>query len=122
VAKAGKSPPKSFVCQSCGATYPKWTGKCDACGEWNTLIEEKGAGTLPKGVSGGKGGQKIAFVGLKGETAAAPRLTTGITELDRVSGATVVADTLTRFRATPGFPAFRDARTPAGDVQSPAGD
>ena len=32
-----------FVCQNCGATYSRWAGKCDACGAWNTLVEE----TLP---------------------------------------------------------------------------
>ncbi len=30
----------AFVCQNCGANFPKWTGKCSSCGEWNTLIEE----------------------------------------------------------------------------------
>ncbi len=30
----------AFLCQNCGSNYPKWTGKCNACGEWNTLIEE----------------------------------------------------------------------------------
>ncbi|HJP81034.1 MAG TPA: DNA repair protein RadA [Candidatus Saccharimonadales bacterium] len=30
----------SFVCQNCGTSYPKWTGKCDNCGEWNTLAEQ----------------------------------------------------------------------------------
>ena len=29
-----------FVCQACGAPHPKWQGRCDACGEWNTLVEE----------------------------------------------------------------------------------
>ena len=29
-----------YVCQNCGAVYPKWQGKCDACGEWNTIVEE----------------------------------------------------------------------------------
>src|SRR5215831_5462521 len=32
----------SFVCQSCGAAYDRWQGKCEACGEWNTLAEEDG--------------------------------------------------------------------------------
>ncbi|MCB1416782.1 MAG: hypothetical protein KDJ64_10260, partial [Nitratireductor sp.] len=31
-----------FVCQSCGSTSPRWSGRCDACGEWNTLVEERG--------------------------------------------------------------------------------
>ena len=30
----------AFVCQNCGSNFPKWMGKCGACGEWNTLIEE----------------------------------------------------------------------------------
>ncbi|NTV80114.1 MAG: DNA repair protein RadA, partial [Candidatus Aminicenantes bacterium] len=29
-----------FICQGCGARYPKWMGRCSACGEWNTLVEE----------------------------------------------------------------------------------
>lgn len=29
-----------FVCQNCGATYQKWVGKCENCGEWNTLVEQ----------------------------------------------------------------------------------
>ena len=33
-----------YACQNCGAVYPKWQGKCDACGEWNTIVEEKVGG------------------------------------------------------------------------------
>ena len=29
-----------YVCQSCGAVQPKWAGRCEGCGEWNTLAEE----------------------------------------------------------------------------------
>ncbi|MHA6288357.1 DNA repair protein RadA, partial [Maricaulis sp. CAU 1757] len=29
-----------YVCQTCGGVQPKWAGKCDACGDWNTLVEE----------------------------------------------------------------------------------
>ena len=36
VAKTGTR----FVCQMCGATSPKWGGKCQDCGEWNSLVEE----------------------------------------------------------------------------------
>ena len=35
-----------FVCQAWGAPHPKWQGRCDACGEWNTLVEET---TEPRG-------------------------------------------------------------------------
>ena len=34
---------QSFVCQNCGAAYGRWQGKCDACGEWNTIAEENAA-------------------------------------------------------------------------------
>lgn len=30
----------AFVCQNCGSNFPKWMGKCSACNEWNTLVEE----------------------------------------------------------------------------------
>ncbi|HEX7388895.1 MAG TPA: hypothetical protein VF286_02210, partial [Acidiphilium sp.] len=32
-----------FVCSACGASVPKWTGRCEACGEWNTLEPETSA-------------------------------------------------------------------------------
>ena len=35
---------KQFVCQNCGSVYPKWQGKCDSCGEWNTIVEEIAGG------------------------------------------------------------------------------
>ena len=34
-----------FVCQNCGATFGRWQGKCEACGEWNTIVEETAAAT-----------------------------------------------------------------------------
>ncbi|MGL4438713.1 MAG: hypothetical protein ACRCUE_05535, partial [Bosea sp. (in: a-proteobacteria)] len=39
----------SFNCQSCGAVYQRWQGKCDACGEWSTIVEEGAAPPLPGG-------------------------------------------------------------------------
>ena len=33
-------PVTRYVCQSCGAVAPKWAGRCDTCGEWNTMAEE----------------------------------------------------------------------------------
>ncbi|MDG2270342.1 MAG: DNA repair protein RadA, partial [Alphaproteobacteria bacterium] len=40
-----------FVCQSCGAVHRKWTGRCDSCNEWNSIVEETAEATVPKGVS-----------------------------------------------------------------------
>ena len=96
-------PKSQFVCQSCGLVYPKWTGQCDACNEWNTLVEEAPAATLPKGVSGGRGGKAISFVGLKGKTATPPRLHTGIAELDRVCGGGLVAGSAILVGGDPGI-------------------
>ena len=96
-------PKSQFVCQSCGAVYPKWTGQCDACNEWNTLVEEASAAALPKGVSGGRGGKAISFVGLKGKTATPPRLHTGIAELDRVCGGGLVAGSAILVGGDPGI-------------------
>jgi DNA repair protein RadA/Sms len=77
----------SFVCQSCGSTASKWSGRCDNCGEWNTIVEEKGSAP----VSGAKGaslpkGKASRLVGLRGESPPLPRIQTGIAELDRVAG------------------------------------
>ena len=77
----------SFVCQSCGSASSKWSGRCDSCGEWNCIVEEKGEAP----VSGSKGaglpkGKASRLVGLRGESPAPPRIQTGIAELDRVAG------------------------------------
>jgi DNA repair protein RadA/Sms len=77
----------TFVCQSCGSASSKWSGRCDNCGEWNSIVEEQGSAP----VSGAKGaplpkGKASRLVGLRGESPAPPRIQTGIAELDRVAG------------------------------------
>src|SRR4051794_17970868 len=84
-----KSP--RFVCQACGSVSSKWSGRCDGCGEWNTIVEE--ASPIP--ASGAKGlglpkGRATSLVGLKGESASHPRIATGIAEFDRVLGGGLV--------------------------------
>ncbi len=92
----------SFVCQNCGATYTKWAGKCDACGEWNTIVEEAPRESAPKGL-GGKTGRKIAFVDLKTQGAPPPRRITGIGELDRVCGGGLVPGSAILVGGDPGI-------------------
>ncbi len=94
---------KTFVCQSCGATTAKWAGQCEACGEWNTIAEEAPRENLPKGVSGGRGGRKIAFTDLRGTSKPAPRISTGIAELDRVCGGGLVAGSAVLVGGDPGI-------------------
>ena len=80
----------TYVCQECGAVAPKWSGRCEGCGAWNTLVEEQAPESTPKGL-GSKKGRKIEFQGLKGKTPHAPRQVTGIKEFDRVTGGGMVA-------------------------------
>ena len=42
----------TFVCQNCGAVYGRWQGKCEACGEWNTIAEES-TGSVPQATGPG---------------------------------------------------------------------
>src|SRR5271155_5717206 len=86
-------PASRFVCQSCGAVTTKWAGRCETCGEWNTIAEEPveaGPG-LAKAPAKPGAGKRIAFVPLIGEAAPPPRVPIGIAELDRVLGGGLVA-------------------------------
>ena len=74
--------PQRYACQECGATYGKWAGRCDACGGWNTVVEEIPRERTPKGL-GGAAGRRIELVELQGADRDAPRLTTGIDEPSR---------------------------------------
>ncbi|MBR1648011.1 MAG: DNA repair protein RadA [Alphaproteobacteria bacterium] len=92
-----------YFCQSCGSVYPKWQGKCDECGEWNTIVEEKS--TIAEGYSklGGKFVEQIDFVPLNGNLNNPARITTGIKELDRVSGGGLVPGSVILVGGDPGI-------------------
>ncbi|MBI1273303.1 MAG: DNA repair protein RadA [Alphaproteobacteria bacterium] len=95
-----------FVCQSCASGFPKWAGKCEGCGAWNSMVEEPIASGPPKGL-GGKGGAKssgrIEFFDLGGTSAPAPRRMTGISELDRVAGNGFVPGSVILIGGDPGI-------------------
>jgi len=97
-----KSSP-TFVCQTCGATTPKWSGKCEACNGWNTITEEGAA--PPIGSSGGRRvkGRKFALEDLKTEDAPPPRRLTGIAEFDRVTGGGLVPGSALLVSGDPGI-------------------
>ncbi len=88
-----------YVCQQCGHSSAKWVGKCPACQEWNTFVEEKIAPPrlAPVPVSDSV---PIRFDALEGEDV--PRMLTGIAEFDRVLGGGVVAGALTLLGGDPG--------------------
>ena len=91
-----------FVCSDCGATFPKWSGKCDACGAWNSLSEEAVGSDTPKGL-GTQKGRKISFVGLEGQSKQPPRRKTNIEELDRVLGGGMVPGSAILVGGEPGI-------------------
>ncbi len=92
-----------YVCQSCGATHPKWQGKCEACGAWNTLQEEAPAPRPSGPTAKAGGGRRVEFVGLEGTAAPPPRVPTGIAELDRVLGGGIVPASAVLVGGDPGI-------------------
>lgn len=91
-----------FVCQSCGSVHAKWAGKCDDCGTWDSLVEEAVI-TAPKSVSASKG-KGLSFTALGDMNIEdAPRLITGIGELDRVLGGGLVAGSAVLIGGDPGI-------------------
>jgi DNA repair protein RadA/Sms len=91
-----------YVCQECGTVHSKWTGRCDGCGAWNSLIEELPREGVPKGLDR-QGGRILDFVGLTGPSLLPPRRQTGITELDRVCGGGFVAGSAILVGGDPGI-------------------
>jgi DNA repair protein RadA/Sms len=98
----------SFFCQNCGSQSAKWIGKCPACGEWNTYVEEviqkeeTGKGSWKTPNSGNKKintPRKIQEV--KNEEQA--RWITGDPELDRVLGGGIVPGSLVLIGGEPGI-------------------
>ena len=91
-----------FVCRQCGTEHAKWVGRCDGCGEWNTLAEEDLSRPVPKGLRAGTG-RMIDLVGLKGSERSPPRLRTGMEELDRVLGGGLVKGSAVLIGGDPGI-------------------
>jgi DNA repair protein RadA/Sms len=92
-------PVSRFVCQSCGAITPKWAGRCEACGEWNTIVEEAAA----PGPAKGRSARKLEFVDLAGAATPPPRVPVGIAELDRVLGGGLVPGSAVLLAGDPGI-------------------
>ena len=95
-------PANIFVCQSCGSVHGKWAGRCDSCGQWNSLVEEIPALNAPKNRRHKKS-RGIEFVDLAGVSADVPRLKTGIAELDRVTGGGLVPGSCILIGGDPGI-------------------
>ncbi|ADM96710.1 DNA repair protein RadA [Dickeya dadantii] len=106
MAKAVK---RAFVCNECGADYPRWQGQCSACHAWNTITEVRLAAASSSSRSdrfsgyAGDGGnvsrvQKLSEISLE----ALPRFSTGFQEFDRVLGGGVVPGSAILIGGNPG--------------------
>jgi len=95
----------AFFCQSCGAQYPKWIGKCSSCNEWNSIVEEVVSKPDPNSVATTFNIQKsnkpkqIENI----ELADIPRIKLPGTELNRVLGGGLVPGSLVLFGGSPGI-------------------
>ncbi len=95
----------TFVCQNCGTVHGRWQGRCEGCGEWNTIVEETGAVAPPVAAGGARigRGRVIALEGLSGATVEAPRLPSRMAELDRVTGGGFVRGSVLLLGGEPGI-------------------
>lgn len=93
-----------FRCSDCGAEQPKWAGRCEACGAWNTMVEE------PVGRAGGKTGRRAATSGYPPTRLSAlegggeiGRWRTGLKEFDFVLGGGIVPGSVVLIGGEPGI-------------------
>ncbi|WP_417259373.1 DNA repair protein RadA [Celeribacter sp.] len=96
---------KNFVCSKCAAVTTKWSGRCDECGEWNTIAEEKpltASGPTKKSL-GGMRGKPVPLTNLSTKDTPPPRTSSGIAELDRVLGGGLVPASAILVGGDPGI-------------------
>ncbi|MFV2052486.1 DNA repair protein RadA [Aliiroseovarius sp. YM-037] len=95
---------KIYSCNACGAEHKKWSGRCDACGEWNTIVEDKPLSTGPASNSlGSARGSAMPLSDLATAEDPPPRTTSGIAELDRVLGGGLVPSSAILVGGDPGI-------------------
>ncbi len=94
----------TFTCNACGASSTKWSGRCEACGEWNSIVEEAplSAGPAKKSL-GGKRGRALNLTDLSSNEVPPPRTHSGMDELDRVLGGGLVPSSAILVGGDPGI-------------------
>jgi DNA repair protein RadA/Sms len=93
-----------FVCAACGAASAKWAGRCERCGEWNTIAEDAGLATGPgRRTLGAARGKRMAVGDLASREPTVPRRESGIAELDRVLGGGLVPASAVLVGGDPGI-------------------
>ena len=91
-------PRRSFVCEACGARHGQWSGRCDVCGEWNTVSR---APAEVAQLDGAPAVQAVELAEVTGEPV--DRIPTGMPEFDRVLGGGVVPGSLVLLGGDPGI-------------------
>ena len=93
-----------FFCNECGYESPKWLGKCPACNNWNTFVEEKVVSSSSGGSKNKTVKEKSKPIQLKSiEQVKISRINSGFEELDRVLGGGFVNGSLTLIGGEPGI-------------------
>lgn len=99
---------ENFICSSCGATFSKWSGKCDSCDEWNTLVEYDqgeavdGKNAIAKGMISGKRLETVSINDIV-PSDAKTRLLTGFKDLDAVLGGGFLPGSVSLLTGQPGI-------------------
>ena len=94
----------SFSCNACGATHSKWSGRCEACGEWNSIVEDAGLSAGPSRASlGNAKGARVPLTDLATAEPPPPRTRSGLDELDRVLGGGLVQASALLVGGDPGI-------------------
>ncbi|MDO4729900.1 MAG: AAA family ATPase, partial [Candidatus Saccharibacteria bacterium] len=97
-----------YQCQNCGANYAKWVGRCENCGEWNTLLEQAASveaeakSALAKGSVSGKRLDAVSINTIEPSDAGS-RLTTGFADLDLVLGGGILLGGVALLAGQPGM-------------------
>ena len=94
----------TFTCTACAAVHTKWSGRCDACGAWNTIQEDEGLSAGPSTATlGAKRGTGMKLTDLSAKEAPPPRTSSGMDELDRVLGGGLVPASAILVGGDPGI-------------------
>ena len=95
-----------FVCQECGASYPKWSGKCENCGRWNTLVEQVSESSGKDAISKSAKTRRILDVQNLNEIISEKkqeRISSGIKDLDTVLGGGILPAGVLLIAGQPGI-------------------
>ncbi|MGP9805734.1 DNA repair protein RadA [Paracoccus sp. NSM] len=93
----------AFTCTACGAAHKKWAGRCDACGEWNSIIEEAPLSQGPGRGLGAHKGRVVPLSNLSTSEPPPPRSRSGMEEFDRVLGGGLVPGSALLVGGDPGI-------------------